>query len=504
MAVLVDLPNEIIHQIYVLAQSTEFSESGRVGYNAKVCHSTLMALCRTSRGLKDIAEDILYQTLEVPWDGKGSLIPLWLLTRTLMSRADLAQKTKKLTVPITPQAAIKLGTPEDQVLKDITDIFPTRVQRMSQKLWAYEVVHTLLCHLPNVETLYFAVIALNVHIFEGHVPPDILGQMRQARVHSVSQSLQASEAQPKAGASSHYALHSKLKAIHICHENMIQLPLQLDLKELGSIFQLSTLQSLTASRRQMVFLPGIPLLRPETTMNLTVVTLLDCSIDAASVSHVCNAATRLQHFTLIIADPLTIHRGTLLGHPQLDQVPHVRQPTPQQTMNALNCRADTHFTKLMKLNVEFDRICAPTELPKSLVSLTLTRMSPTPYLMEEPLYYPQLAKRYEKLIEDRICPSLSYVKLGRFVPFRYDAGRVLDWRHITANRWNDFISDRVYFTDHRYEWRDRYDGGSTKNFELDIWRDDWWSMEFTAWWPKELKMDILAFVHQEAQAWVNS
>lgn len=486
------------------------------GYNATVRNKTLLNLCRTCHTLKDVAQAVLYQHISIRWDGKGSVLPLWALTRTIIERPDLASKVQKLTLPSSPQESTELRISQEPLLSDLQKSTFTECQNDIQKIWAFEAVHFMLCHLPNITELQYTFLGMDLSPSIINPPSEILGRIRDAHIQLTSQT------------TSHDGRHQRLTAFELSHDKIVSLPLDHIVRELASIFSLSALKSLKFRRRQMIHLPDALLLHSMMTRGLTNLELRDCAIDLASLRYFCTTACCLKHFAFVTLDPLSIYSGTLLGRSQLDQFPQVRQPTPVETLEALRClstsietleldfyewfhvgcealwehdgtdpaqRYDSFasFERLTTLTIEYDRICPPKQLPRSLVALTLTHKSNKRHIVDDPLHYPRIEKSFAKLIADSVCPLLRFVKIGRFLPFRYIDGKVLDWRFINKRVWDRFSCDSVDFTfsDDEYHWVDEFTGRPNSAFQLDKWHDDWWNMDVTVAWPKELSLAIL-------------
>lgn len=519
MSALTELPSEILYEICSLAQ---IKRSGQADSKILMLNSTLLNVCQTCHKLSNIAQDILYQSIAMKGKHRGSTQQLWYLARTILTRPDLGRKVKRLSLPIRPHESTEVAIGEVKMFLDPQNLFSTPYPSPVQQVWAYELCHALLSHLPNLETFHTISIGLDLRIFKDHIPSQFFGQLRVHHFQAVP------------GIDQEGRLYKHLRSLEIEQDEIIELPIRPALKELGSIFSLSTVESLTIRKRQIMHFPGVHTLRPPMTSSLSTLQLFECSVDLASMNHFCNVIQGLRHFAFVTLDPLVIYRGTLHGQPRLDRSPHVRQPTPMQVLDALSYHSSTleslkldfcewfhpgcealweydgtdpmqryasfrRFHKLTSLDIEYERMCVPTELPESLIALVLTHRPNQPCLSEQPLHYPRLEKRYTKLVHDGICPWLRFVKVGRFLPFRYVDGRALDWRKVHPSQWDAFTSDSIPFTDSSYDWN--LDDNQT-DVEMDQWHDPWWRQEFTVWWPLNLRTDIVEFLRQETARWV--
>ncbi|CAO2658425.1 Nn.00g061480.m01.CDS01 [Neocucurbitaria sp. VM-36] len=522
MSALTSLPNELLHYICVYTQFNQIATSTEHGQPVELDNKSLLQLCRSCRALRDVAQDILYRTVSPRLDKGGSLLPLWRLSETILARPSLAGKVKSLSLQLNPQASIKLSAVEAKLFSKVHPSLstPRLSHEAAQKIWAYEIVHALVSNLPSVENLHITIVGYDARACQGQVSAKVLDRLR-ALSHVAADGWPVF--QPPAS----------LKSLEIAHQKVQAYTTLMLIGEIELASLLSSLESVCLRRRQTVSTPRVTLPLQSSLTNITNLELRECCINLPSLTYHCGIACGLKRFTYVTLDPLTIHRGLLLGRPELDPGPLVRQPTPSEMLEVLYCQRNTleylqldfydwyqsghealwdhdaidpkqrypsfrHFKKLQVLDIEHDRIGPPQELPESLVALTLTHRPNQPCLFDDPLHYPRIERSYKKLILENVCPKLRYVKVGRFYPFRYVGDRLFEWRFISERKWMEFVSCAIDFNDPSYEFEVEGRCKVERDKIQDFWWDQWWQTWLSESWPKGLKEDLIRCLYAEA------
>lgn len=194
-------------------------------------------------------------------------------------------------------------------------------------------------------------------------------------------------------------------------------------------------------------------------------------------------ADTLEYLELNLYDWFQPGFEALWGHDETD--PRQRYPSFK------------HFRKLEILNIEYERVCPPAKLPESLLGLTLSHKPNKPCLIDDPLHYPRIQQSYQQLIQEKICPRLRCVQVGRFYPFRYVGARVFDWRRISKKKWQEFVSLDIDFSDPGYMFEEEQLGTPPGERIQETWWDPWWKVWRTESWPKELKDDLIECLFRE-------
>lgn len=511
MSPLLCLPTELLHGIYAFLVSSVDNKNSR---------EFLLALCLSCRVLRNVAQNILYQSVNINFDDNGSIQPLWRFTEIISSQPRLANAVKVLSIQLNPKASLDLAVLDPNPASTAQQPDTTLLHDKIQRIWAYELLDVLLAQLPNVQTLHIV-----IHIFESNISCaqtsiQVLKHIQTLHSTAISKPLNSqTRTYLRHVEITHRKVQSQIKLKH-CRESEL------------SVFVLSWLESVCIRRRQVFSYPGGSLFPPDIASKLTNLELRECCINVRGLSDFLAHARSLKRFALVTIDPLSLHRGLLLGHSQSDSAPLIRQPTPMQILEALSPRKDTlenleidvyewfqagfealwghdqtdrnqryfsfrHFKYLKVLNIEYERACLPSELPESLLALTLTHRPNKPCIMDDPLCYPRIEQSYRKLILENICPRLQYVKVGRFYPFRYTGSSYFDWRYISKKRWEAFVSCGITFDDPFHESAvQKAEAGVSERIQ-DIWWDVWWNEWLSASWPKDLKEDILKCLLRE-------
>ncbi|OAL47057.1 hypothetical protein IQ07DRAFT_646677 [Pyrenochaeta sp. DS3sAY3a] len=525
MASLISLPNELLHTI---CYYTQFEGLPKAASNDLLCatvNKTLLQLCRSCRVLNDVAQNILYNSILGKRDVHGSLLPLWRLTETILTRPSLAEKVKTLSIQLNPQASIDLEAREVKSATNVSLLLSsTLVERTPTTLWAYELLHILCLHLPHLATLRITLVDFDPKTSEDETSAELLSRIQDFR-------------NPKAPHNLTVQRHSNLKFFEVTYEKIQSYNPTIHAGEYQfTVYIAPSLETVNITRRQHIRLSSMSSAPAQTPTppiapNLTSIELREYCIDHAILAAVLKTTTHLTRFVYTTLDPLTLHRGSLLGRPQLDGSNLVRPPTPTQLLTALSCRAATllelevdvydwfqpghdalwehdgtdprqryasfaHFARLQVLNIEHERLCAPRELPASLVALTLTHRPNKPCLMDDPLHFPRCEQRFRMLITQGVCPGLRYVRMGRFYPFRFKGERLYDWMSISEDKWEAFVSDAVEFSDPVQEGR-WVAGGEAVRKTQDTWWDVWWGSWLSEAWPEGLEEELIQCLFRE-------
>lgn len=159
MVELLDLPAELLYHIVSNFQYTHSTDA-----------STLLRLCRTCRKLRDVAQPALHSSIryyvprnrEVKGYAPTALERGWRLTRTTLSRPDLANKIKTLFLRLDVKAPdLYLIIGENEFLERFFPYDCPGTKRGSIRSLSFEdLANILFCRLGNLEQLHFQLIQL--------------------------------------------------------------------------------------------------------------------------------------------------------------------------------------------------------------------------------------------------------------------------------------------------------------------------------------------------------